>query len=266
MISEQSIYVKGNIIITTNKFRCKNIVCYGGPKDLENVQVYEHDLEIDDNFKYSYFTTFYATGSVGTYHIGEVIMPANCPFHIRDFHQSVEEYRRLSETNTDTDLLPALKRLVFIGIICAFDVYLCDTFLSIVFSEKSLFMKYLKVRGKSSENKYRESHIEQEVEIEEEFRNKIVEKTQFQSLSNVTKGLFEETLGISFPSTTMMEKHICLRNDLVHRNGKNKKGHKIDVSIEMIQDLIIDSADFVNALGREVRPFWPEIYSDFQTI
>lgn len=266
MRSEKAIFVKGNILITTNKFRCKNEVNYGGPADLENVEIYEHDLEIDDNFKYSYFTTFYATGSIVTYHIGDVIIPANCPFHIRDFHQSVEEYRRLLDIKTDMDLLPALRRLIFIGIICAFDVYLCDTFLSIVFSDKNLFINYLRVRGKDSKNKYIEGHIEQEAEIEEEFRDKIVGKTNFQSLSGVTKALFEETLGISFPSTVKMEEYISIRNNLVHRNGKNKKGHQIDISIELIRNLITDSAAIVDTIGTEVRPFWPDIYSDYPSI
>jgi len=263
MRTESVIYVKGNILITTNKFKCKNVVSYGDPNELENVKIYDHDLVIDDDYKYSYFTTFYATGSIATYHIGDVLIPANCPFHIRDFHQSVEEYRRLSELRPDKDLIPALRRLVYIGIICAFDVYLCDTFLSLVFSDKNLFINYLRVRGKDYKRKYIEGFIEQESEIEEECRSKIVGKTQFQSLSNVTKELFEETLGISFPSTDEMEEYISIRNDLVHRNGKNKKGHQINISVEMIQDLISNSAIIVDKLGIEVKPFWPDLYSDY---
>jgi hypothetical protein len=259
MEKERVVFVKGNILVTTKKFKYKDIVCYGGPGNLDNVEVFEGDLEIDDSFKSTYFTSYYATGEIATYHIGDVLMPSNSPFIVQDFHLEVDKYQRLLvESNTQDDLRPTLNRLIFIGVVCALDVYLCDTFISLVYSDKQKFIEYLNIPKKEPlKREYVAGTIVQEAEIEDRVRTMIVEKTYFQSLSDTAKKLYERTLKIKFPPTDRMQKHIDLRNDLVHRNGKDKNGHQIDVSIDMIQELITDARSFADSIANEVRHFWP---------
>ena len=256
MNNESTVFVKGSILITSNKFKCKNMVCYSTIDIPENATIYDENLVIDDDFKNSYFTTFYATEGIASYQIGDILIPSNSPFIVREFHQEIEKYSRLLDTETETDLHPILNRLIFIGSICALDVFLSETFLGLVYSNKELFIKYLKVRGKSHEKNYSDGAIEQKVEIEEEIRKMIVVNTQFQSLSKVAKNLYENILEITFPSTLKMEKHIWLRNDLVHRNGKTKKGHQIIVTNDMINQLFSDSTKFAEEIANKVKHYW----------
>ena len=51
-----------------------------------------------------------------------------------------------------------------------------------------------------------------------------------------------------------MQNHITMRNDLVHRNGKDKNGHPVDVSIDLIRkELIQDVRTFADSLDDELK-------------
>jgi hypothetical protein len=217
--------------------------------------IYHNDLVIDDNFKNSYFTKFYATGGIAAYHIGDILIPSNVPILIKNFYDEIEKYSKLLTSLEKIELKPTLNRLIFIGTICALDVLLSETFLALIFSDKKLFINYLNFRGKSKEKDYSNGAIEQKVEIEEEIRKTIVEKTHFQKISSDTKILYEKTLGVTFPSNSDMEDHIKFRNDLVHRNGKTKKGHRIIVTEEKVNQLFLDSKKFVSEFANTVKPF-----------
>lgn len=260
MEKERVVFVKGNILISTQKFKYKELVCYGGPENLDDVEIFENDLEIDDNFKCTYFTSFYATGGIAAYHIGDVLIPANSPFIIRDFHLEIDKLQRLLfESNIHDDLRPIFNRLIFIGVVSAIDVYLCDTFISLVFSDKQIFIEYLNSQTADLKRDYTAGTIFKEAEIEDRVKTTIIEKTYFQQLSFTSKPLYESTLHITFPPTDKMQKHIKSRNDLVHRNGKDKNGHAIDVTMEMIQVLIADTRTFADLIANEVKHFWPVV-------
>lgn len=217
-------------------------------------------MEIDDNdnFKCTYFTTYCATGDIAAYHIGNGLIPLNSPYIIRDFHLEIDKYQQLLfESNTPDDLRPILNRLIFIGVVCAIDAYLCDTFISLVYSDKQIFIKYLNSRKAPLKNEYVAGTIVKEAEIEDRVKTMIVEKTYFQKLSDTSKTLFESTLDITFPPTDKMQAHITFRNDLVHRNGKDRNGHQIDVTIDMILELISDARGFADSIADEVKHFWP---------
>jgi hypothetical protein len=53
-----------------------------------------------------------------------------------------------------------------------------------------------------------------------------------------------------------MQEHIVFRNDLVHRNGKTKKGHPIIVTEDKVNQLFLDSKKFADEFANEVKPFW----------
>lgn len=256
MNNESIVYVKGNILITTNKFKCKYMNCYSTIDTPENATIYQNDLVIDDKFKNSYFTKFYATGGIASYYVGDTLIPSNVPILIQNFHNEIEKYNKLLVSLNENELKPTLNRLIFIGTICALDVLLSETFLALIFSDKKLFINYLNIRGKSKEKDYTDGAIEQKVEIEEEIRKTIVERTHFQKISSVTKDLYENTLGITFPSNSAMEDHIIFRNDLVHRNGKTKKGHRIIVTEEKVNQLFLDSKKFADEFANEIIHFW----------
>jgi len=65
--------------------------------------------------------------------------------------------------------------------------------------------------------------------------------------------IYKETLDINFPAINQIQKDISIRHDLVHRNGKNKKGEQVLVSKEIIEEFISRVESFVDEIDKQLK-------------
>ena len=65
--------------------------------------------------------------------------------------------------------------------------------------------------------------------------------------------IYETTLGIKFPDIGDMMKAISTRHDMVHRNGKDKKGIKITLTKEDVSKVIDKVYNFANIVENELE-------------
>lgn len=63
----KKIYVKGNIIIKTDKFQYRDLVAYADNAHCLNAEIKEGNLIIDDNYKFDPNTIYYASGDIVSY-------------------------------------------------------------------------------------------------------------------------------------------------------------------------------------------------------
>lgn len=63
----KKIYVKGNIIIATDKFECRDMVAYADISNAINAEIVDSDLIIDDNYKFDPNAIYYASGDIRSY-------------------------------------------------------------------------------------------------------------------------------------------------------------------------------------------------------
>ena len=63
----KKIYVKGNIIIKTDKFQYRDLVAYADKAHCLNAEIEEGNLIIDDNYKFDPNTIYYASGDIVSY-------------------------------------------------------------------------------------------------------------------------------------------------------------------------------------------------------
>jgi hypothetical protein len=65
--------------------------------------------------------------------------------------------------------------------------------------------------------------------------------------------MYESTLAISFPDFSEVQSDVGIRHDLVHRNGKTKKGEEIDLDTAKVDKAIVRIVNLVDQVERELR-------------
>ena len=67
------------------------------------------------------------------------------------------------------------------------------------------------------------------------------------------KQMYKTTLNISFPEIGKIAKYVSQRHDLIHRNGKNKKGDSLFVNKADVEKVISDIEAFVNTIDKQLK-------------
>lgn len=74
----------------------------------------------------------------------------------------------------------------------------------------------------------------------------------YNNISKVSK-VYKDTLNVSFPVFEQISKYVSQRHDLVHINGKNRKGSKLNINKDVIKKLVVDTENFVNKIDNKLK-------------
>lgn len=64
--------------------------------------------------------------------------------------------------------------------------------------------------------------------------------------------MYQDTLKIEFPEIGELMTVIKTRHDMVHRNGKNKEGEKIELTKELVSEVIGKVEKFVKNIDEKL--------------
>ncbi|WP_414619705.1 HEPN domain-containing protein [Calothrix sp. CCY 0018] len=152
---------------------------------------------------------------------------------------------------SDNNAQKTLKKQIYLGAITCLETYLCDAFIHTVLSNR----KYLKcffynfIDFQKQTIKMREVFDYSE-NIEEKAKETMSEVI-YHNLSKVSK-MYQSILNISFPGLSKISKYISIRHDLVHRNGKNKKGEEMKLDKKIVNEVIDDIQVFINEIDEKL--------------
>ena len=86
----------------------------------------------------------------------------------------------------------------------------------------------------------------------EDIAKKAMLEVIYHNLAKV-KVMYKSVLSISFPDFSKIQSDVSIRHDLVHRNGKTKKGEEIAIDEVRVDEVIFRVVDFVDQVDRELK-------------
>ncbi len=154
--------------------------------------------------------------------------------------------------NTSSDVVSSMHRLLYANIIIAIEVYLSDTFKNEVTDNDSVTRRFVETTSFFKEQKISISDIYNNMDSIKNRVNGYLTKFLWHRLEK-TKQMYKNTLGIEFPENTQkIINAIDIRHDIIHRNGKTKKGAYREINKKTVKDLIDEAEKFVSCINDEM--------------
>ena len=158
---------------------------------------------------------------------------------------------------------PTLHKLLYVNIITSVETYLSDCFISLVTKENKLIEKFIKTTPEFCDKKYTLLDIiEWASNTKEKVKDYLFEKVIYHNIWKL-KNMYEKTLEVYFPGESIMQKmqnNIAVRHDIIHRNGKTKKGETIIITNKEINQCISDSKEFIKYIDEQIKSKYHKSY------
>jgi hypothetical protein len=180
-----------------------------------------------------------------------VITSDHLPF--MSLSESINKTRILLGLSLNQDIKQNMNRLLHVSVISAVETYLSDSFIGILNNKPEYLRRFIETSDCYMNKIISVSDIYRKVEIIELEAKKYLVDMIWHNLARV-KEYFNNTLDVSFPED--MKKlfiAIDLRHDIVHRNGKNKKGDELYIEDEHLMELIDEVISFADHIETQLR-------------
>ncbi|MPM13771.1 hypothetical protein SDC9_60130 [bioreactor metagenome] len=251
------VYVKGSIIIDTDKFVYADIMAYTSHDiekvfEKEDLEIHEKDLIIDDNYQSSMFTYYFATKEVASYKIGVAKWPSLPYFLFKDLESDILKIRTIYNVKfDDSELYNTLYKQSFVSLITLLEVFLTELLFSFVFRNEDVFNQFNTkvddfIKRQLMLGHKPKTNVHNRVDCEN-LLNFYIRNIRYQELEKIQK-IYEEMFNISFPEVKKLSQHIKKRNDIVHRNGHDMDGIHFQINKEDLENVISDLKTFINEI------------------
>lgn len=177
----------------------------------------------------------------------------NSQFYISQFESEIKNLRKLNDIDLrNSELQEILYRQIYSGAITCLEDYLSTTLIQNITEDEAVFKRFV-VNYKPFQNmKFTLNELYDKVDtIHKTVKEELV-KIVYHNL-HIVSPIYETTLGIKFPDIGDMMKAISTRHDMVHRNGKDKKGKKITLTKGDVSKVIDQVYDFANDVENELE-------------
>lgn len=258
----KKIYVEGNILVKTRYFKANECgTLYLTPPEGTEIwkpnYIDKNGIEffiIDDKNPQSMFYEYYAKGEFATYDNWVSYLFQSID-EVRDnYNQQIQEIKNLIKAdNIHKEHNPALYKLYYVKIGTSLDAFICDTVLTIITSDESLFESF---STSCCCNIKPERIIKLKHKGAGFFEQEVIYKVLRKSYLNVKaiKDFFNEfyNSNIEFDSDQLNE-YFVKRHLLVHRNGRDKNDDYIMVNVSTLNSFIKDADALVDEICNKVR-------------
>ncbi|MDA8910382.1 hypothetical protein N9I21_01180 [Crocinitomicaceae bacterium] len=202
--------------------------------DDESIQVHEIEDELDEYYEEQ---------------IDAIIHSLN---FITQFNKELNNLKQLNEVDLGNDgLQETLRRQIFSGAITCLEDYLSTTLIQEVLNNEDNFKQFVKTFRHIKNRKFDLSEIYDKLDKIRDIVKKELVDVIYHDLPKV-KGMYHDTLGIDFPDIGDLMTAIKTRHDMVHRNGKNKEGKKIEITKEVVIDVMAKVETFVTEIDEKI--------------
>jgi hypothetical protein len=177
---------------------------------------------------------------------------SNTNFH-ETFLNEINSLKSLNRLNiVDQNAHKILKRQIYVSVVTCLETYLSDAFINITLSNEIYIKSFFSTFKDFKDQKFTLNEIFTYIGKSEEIARTAMLEIIYHNLPKVSH-IYKETLDINFPAINQLQKDISIRHDLVHRNGKNKKGDQVLVSKEIIEEFISRVESFVDEIDKQLK-------------
>jgi len=173
--------------------------------------------------------------------------------YYKSFLQSLSVAGKLNKVDIDGEQLNLVfKRQIYISIIAAIEAFLFETFINLTDENDEFFRNFIETFPDFKERKIDFSRIFIEQERIRDTVKKVMIEIIYHNLAKVSN-MYSSTFEIKFPDISELSRCVNVRHDLVHRNGKTKKGEDIIIDSDIINDLITKATSFVEDIAQKLN-------------
>lgn len=171
---------------------------------------------------------------------------------VGNYKKSIQEIKEVIKTNEVINN-PILRKLIYSNVITIFETYLSDLIINTVHSSTALQTKVVENYGIFDNEKIDLKNIYSTMSnLEREIITRLRSIT-YHNLNKVIP-LYSKVLGINFSGVIgKLPKAITIRHDIVHRNGKTIDGESHAISIQIINDLILNVEAVSTYIDLEIK-------------
>lgn len=172
--------------------------------------------------------------------------------HHKNYQKSIASIESLLELRlTNQDAGHALLRMAYVNVITSMETYLSGTFIHIVTTSRSLLRRFIETAPEFKDHKFQLSEIFSVYDEIQETAASHLNDIIFHNIGKV-KPMYKQVLGIDFGDISWLGKAVNKRHDLVHRNGYDKQGSPVEVSLDEIRSLIRDSNTLIGSIEQHL--------------
>jgi len=177
----------------------------------------------------------------------------NSQFYIYQFENEINNLKKLNDIDLkNSELQEILYRQIYSGAITCLEDYLSTTLIQNITEDDAVFKRFVVNYKPFQDMKFTLNELYDKVDtIHKTVKEELV-KIVYHNL-HIVRPIYETTLGIKFPDIGDMMKAISTRHDMVHRNGKDKKGIKITLTKEDVSKVIDKVYNFANIVENELE-------------
>ena len=184
---------------------------------------------------------------------------------LRSFNESIGHIKDMVEIPIKPEKERYLLGMLQVNTITAMETYLSEVFISSLEIDQKFMFNFL-----SNSNDYQKStmhlsrlfdspaDIESHIAlVKKKVKEGLVDKL-WHNLKDVVVPLYKNTYGIDLPREIgPIYVAVSQRHDWVHRNGKNKKGELVEISKEIINELITEIEELVAFVDTSLKALIP---------
>ena len=166
--------------------------------------------------------------------------------HVKDIAITLDKIDVLDEGAREI-----LYRSLYAGLIGAFEAYLSDTLISKVMGNNEYKKRFVQNSKQMQETKF---SLSQFYKVQDELDKKVIARLQeiiYHNLAVVSKH-YKGVLNVEFKPYSDLAKSVSIRHDIVHRNGKDKKGNSVTVTKEDVKELAKQVSDFIKDIEKQI--------------
>lgn len=168
------------------------------------------------------------------------------------FNKEISNLKQLNDVDLGSPhLQETLRRQVYSGAITCLEDYLSTTIIQEVLNEEEFFKNFVKTYHGIKNRKFDLNEIYDKLDNLRDIVKVELLDVIYHDLRKV-KGMYQDTFQIEFPEIGDLMKAIKTRHDMVHRNGKNKDGEKIELTKELTFDVIDKVEKFVQEIDSKL--------------
>lgn len=198
--------------------------------DLKSVKVHEIEYNIKEYYNEQ---------------IDAILNSAYYDFYFLD---EIENLKALNNLELKSkELQETLRRQIYSSAITCLEDYLSTILIQHVLNKEKYFKRFVKTFKNIQNRKFTLNEIYDKLDSIKDIVKEELIDVLYHDLPKV-KNIYYNTLGIDFPDIGDLMSIIKTRHDMVHRNGKNKEGVKINLT----KNLVLDVIDKVNLFIQDI--------------
>lgn len=171
---------------------------------------------------------------------------------IIQFNQEIENLKSLNNVNLhDITLQETLQKQIYSGIITCLEDYLSTTLIQNVLNNDEYFKNFVKTYPNMKKRRFNLNEIYEKIDDLRDIVKMELIEVIYHDLPKI-KLMYQETFKVDFPIINDLMQIIMNRHDLVHRNGKNKDGKKIEISSTDVLEAIDKVDQFVKDIDSKI--------------